>query len=102
MYVELNILIINTNFIKEGDGMIRADDQIRQISEAILYLLDTSKHAISTLELEKIMRHVSKILPRIIEVDASYVRLVDKRNPRLLTVEAASGFPAKLQKKIKY
>lgn len=78
------------------------DNKTRQISEAILYLIDTSKHAISTLGLENIMSHINKILPRIIDIDAAIVRLIDRRNPRLLTLEATTGIPRSISDKIRY
>lgn len=78
------------------------EKKMRQISEAILYLIDTSKHSISTLELDNIMSHINRILPQIIGIDGSIVRLADKRNPRLLTLEATSGLPKKVIDKIKY
>jgi len=76
--------------------------EAQELNEAILYLIDTSRHAVSTLELDKIMDHIIAILPRIIEIDASIVRLADKRNSRLLSLEGSYGLPHGVVKKIKY
>jgi HD-GYP domain-containing protein (c-di-GMP phosphodiesterase class II) len=75
---------------------------MQQVSEAILNLIDTSKNAISALHLDRIMHHITTILPSIIDHDAAIVRLMNQRNPRLLSLEASTGIPGAVINEIKF
>lgn len=77
-------------------------NKMRHISEAILTLIDTSKNAISTLDIDRIVFQANSILPTITKMDASAVRLIDKQNPRLLTLVASTGIPKETAENIKY
>lgn len=76
--------------------------KMRDISAAILSLIDTSKNTISTLNVDKIIFHANDILHHIIDLDSSFIRLKDRQNSRLLSLEACSNIPKSLADKMKY
>lgn len=78
------------------------DEKSKEMNEAILNIIDTSISPASSLEIDKITKHMVKILPRILKLDSSIVRLLDARNPRLLRIEAHSGFPKSIINKTRY
>lgn len=76
--------------------------KLNPIVEAILCLIDTSRHAVSSLEIDTIIGHVKEILPRVFDVDGAYLRLVDSQNTRLLTIMSSHGIPEAGAERIKY
>jgi len=78
------------------------NNNMREMSKAILSLIDASKNAISALNHDEILSHIIDILPSIIDADAAYIRILDKRSPRLLAIEASSGLTPSVIDKIRY
>ncbi|NQT07333.1 MAG: HD domain-containing protein [Candidatus Omnitrophica bacterium] len=80
----------------------KKDNKIKQLSEAMFALVDTSKHSISMLDYNNILYHVTVTLPRVLDLDAMSVRMFDRRNPRLMCIEQATGISQKISDKIRY